>query len=177
VAIEAAELIGGALGGALVTSVLQPLISQRTDRRNRRATVLDQLATVEEARWASQELSSDVARSRFETAVRNLRAAALVAGARRSVVDRYIILAAVAMQAAEQSLEESGGAEAAGIPSGLAELVRNAARIVVDNQWHPYRTALSVGRRLKASEQAERSLRSAASSSVERLNWSPVGIY
>jgi hypothetical protein len=83
-AAEAWQIAAGALGGALVTSVLQPTISQRGARRDVRADVLRRVADVESTRWADESYPE------FRTAIIHLRAAALVAGANRRVVDRYL---------------------------------------------------------------------------------------
>jgi hypothetical protein len=154
VTLDLAQLVGGAVGGALITSVVGPLISQRHERRDVRANVLRAVAEVERARWAPAE------REPFRATIINLRSAALVAGVNREAVESYARLAQYAQRMSEDSWEvipdeEFGG----GIPGSLGDLTRHAATLVTDIVWHPYRKRRSVTHglaKLRADEGALR---------------------
>lgn len=155
-AIDLAQLAGGALGGAIVSSVLGPWIVQSRDRREARADVLRQLALVERTRWADRTRSWDA----FQDAARGLRASALVAGAPRALVDRYIRLATIARRMSERSAqaappEEGGG----GIVVGLADLPRDAASRLTDHLWHPRRRGWRLSRDLRELDRKEADFR------------------
>jgi len=136
-AVGVAELVGGALGGAIVTSVITPLLAQRIDRRQHRASALSALGLIEQSRWGDEDFRA------FREAVRKLRTTALVAGADRTLVDRYLLYAQVARQTSDWNVEIADGyPEAAGIPTSLANLVRAAAEALVDHLWHPWRTRI-----------------------------------
>jgi hypothetical protein len=137
--VEVGQLVAGAFGGAVVSSVLGPLIAQRRERRDVRADVLRALGAVERTRWAPVE------REDFRAAIIGLRVAALVAGANREAVETYARLAQYAQRMSEDSWKvvadpEFGG----GIPGTLGDLTRSAASLLVDNLWHPYRKRLHV---------------------------------
>lgn len=135
--VGVAELVGGALGGAIVTSVITPLLAQRIDRRQHRASALSALGLVEQNRWGDKDFQA------FREAVRKLRTTALVAGADRTLVDRYLLYAQVARQTSDWNVESADGyPEAAGIPTSLANLVPATAEALVDHLWHPWRTRI-----------------------------------
>jgi hypothetical protein len=164
--IDVGQLLGGAFGGAVASSVLGPLVTQRKERRDLRAEVLRQIGQVEQARWAG------VPWNEFRTAVVALRAAALVAGASRELVDRYIFLAQAARQTSDASAglypgEEGGGA----ISPELGRLVDGAATLLADHLWHPIRNRVSVQRRLAQSRNAEAKLRAANTPHWLRTQW------
>jgi hypothetical protein len=141
---EVAQLVGGAFGGALASSVLGPWISQRRERRDVRADVLRAVGEVERARWAP------VPRDDFRAAIINLRATALVAGVNRDAVESYAQLAQYAQRVSEDSWSVTEDAEAGGgsISGSLGELTRQSATLLADIVWHPYRKRRSVGRDL-----------------------------
>ena len=150
--VDVGWVVAGTVGGALVSSVLGPLITQGRERRDIRADVLRGIGDVERARWAPVE------REDFRAAIINLRAAALVAGVNRDAVDRYAGLAQIAQRMSENSWEETPGPEFAGIPIALSELTRSAAQLLTDSVWHPYRKSWSVRRRLAALKAEEHAL-------------------
>jgi hypothetical protein len=124
VSVDVAQLLGGAFGGAVASSVIGPLLADRGTRRALRGDVLRSLSQVERTRWAGGEWQWDD----FRAAKHSLRAAALVAGANREVVDRYLRLATVARQESDRSAElvpdeEGGGA----VSSTLGTLVSDSA--------------------------------------------------
>src|SRR5690242_14397329 len=97
-AIDATTLVGGALGGAVVSSVVGPSIAQRHERRDLRAKVLRSLAEVERRRWAP-----GTAWGELRDAAVGLQADALVAGINRQLVDRYVELASVGHRTSQHS--------------------------------------------------------------------------
>lgn len=141
---EVVQLVGGAFGGALASSVLGPWISQRRERRDVRADVLRAVGEVERSRWAP------VQREDFRAAIINLRATALVAGTNREAVESYARLAQYAQRMSEESWSVTGDPEAGGgsIPGSLGEPTRQSAALLADIVWHPYRKRRSVGRAL-----------------------------
>jgi hypothetical protein len=153
--IDAVGLAGGALSGAVVTSIIAPLITQRGERRDVRAEVLRSLAAVERARWAPSTFEE------LRAATVALRAAGLVAGANRAVLDRYVLLAAVGWRNSTDSHEELADPEMGGgvIDGGLANLIRDASTTLADHLWRPYRTRRALSRALAQSEDRERLLR------------------
>ncbi|HMJ01340.1 MAG TPA: hypothetical protein VK506_00265 [Conexibacter sp.] len=132
--LDVSELIGGALGGAIVSSIVAPLVTQRLDRRQSRAEVLRAIAAVERSRWGHIE------RDQFLNAVIALRSAALVAGARRELTDRYIELCEQARSESEAGFETSGVPEDGSISRALVRSVSDAAEALVEHVWHPWRT-------------------------------------
>jgi hypothetical protein len=156
--VDLAQLVGGALGGAIASSVLGPWIAQGRDRRDLRANVLQQLALVEERRWASPTQPWDP----FRDAAQALRAAALVSRAPRELVDLYLRLATVARVASERSLQEVPPHEGGGaINSDLNELVQDAAAYLTDHLWTPVRRRHTLSRNLAAIRTDEQALRDA----------------
>jgi hypothetical protein len=132
-AIDAAALVGGALGGAVVQSVLGPLVGQRHERRDLRGKVLHQLAAVENGRWAPRDGDE------FRQAIVGLRTSALVAGLSRALIEFYVTVATAARMKSQQSWDEDPDPEyGGGIPIALSELTREAAETVASYAWHPY---------------------------------------
>jgi hypothetical protein len=143
-ALDATQLVGGALGGALASSVLGPLIAQRRERRDLRAAVLRAIADVERTKWAP------TGRKEFRAAVVACRAPRSWPAADCELAGRYLFLAEVAQRASETSAEEleiedGGGA----IPGELADLVTEVAHMFVNHLWHPYRTRARLGGQLR----------------------------
>ena len=130
--VDIAALVGGAVGGAAVQSVLGPLFGQIHERRELRAKVLDSIAEVERERWAS---SDD--RSGFRAAIIGLRSNALVAGVSRTLLDTYILAAAAAYGESLRGWERSGDPEAGGISVPLADYVKRCADALTWQIWHP----------------------------------------
>jgi hypothetical protein len=129
--VDVGQLIGGALGGAIASSVLTPLISQRGERRGLRADVLHRLGDVERLRWFHTGDQVE----RFRRALVALRAAGLLAGANRALIDYYCHVAWTARLTSEHAVEI--GDDVGGIPSTLGDLVTDAATAVSDDVWHP----------------------------------------
>jgi hypothetical protein len=154
-AVDVGQLVGGAFGGALVSSVLTPAISQRRERRDTRADVLRAIGEIERARWAP---TAD--RETFRAAIVSLRAAALVAAADRDVVESYALLAQYGRRMSEASWEAHHDEEVGGyISLNLAQLTTQSARVLTDSIWHPYRKRRNVRRRLTELHLDEERLR------------------
>lgn len=152
--VDVGWVVAGTVGGALVSSVLGPLITQGRERRDTRAEVLRSVGDVERARWAPVEHKD------FRAAIINLRAAALVAGVDREAVDRYARLAQVAQRMSENFWEMKPDPEfGSGISAELDELTRGAAMLLTDSVWHPYRKSWSVRRGLASLALEEQALR------------------
>jgi hypothetical protein len=153
--IDATALIGGALGGAAVQSVLEPLIGQRHLRRDLRSNVLQAITEVEGNRWAPHD------RDDFRRSASELRSAVLVAGLPRQPAEFYIKAASAGRMLSERDWEETGGGDeevpGGAIPSELNHLIQGAAAQLVASAWHPYRTrplARHKRKRLQAEKQA-----------------------
>jgi hypothetical protein len=134
-ALDAATLVGGALGGAIASSVLQPLIAQRRERRDVRATALRAVGEVEQARWYPRGWED------FRSAVLACRSASLVAGLDRGVTDRYLSQAQTCRQISQTSGELYGEEHGGGISRDLSELTRETAELLISELWHPYRSS------------------------------------
>ena len=136
--IDATALVGGALGGAAVQSVLEPLVGQRHLRRDLRANVLQAVTDVEANRWAPYD------REQFRQAVAKLRSSVLVAGLPRRPAEFYLEVASAARMVSDRDWGETGGGDedfpGGAIPSSLSDLVQNAAAAVVAAAWHPFRS-------------------------------------
>lgn len=149
-----------------------PYIVTRHERRDLRAEVLRRVGDVERTRWAPQEWSE------FRQSIYALRGAALVAGADRDVVDRYIFLVHVARRSSDDSWErdpdpDSGGG---GIPGQLGSLTSDAASLLAEHLWHPLRNQRRVKRGLAKSREEEADFR-AQDEDLEpffaAIDWSP----
>jgi hypothetical protein len=133
VGVEITALVGGAVGGAAVQSVLGPLFGQIHERRELRAKALDSVAEVERERWAS---SDD--RSAFRSAIVRLRSNALVAGVNRTLLDMYVLAAAAAYGQSLADWEMSGDSETGGsISIPLASYAKECAAALSFQVWHP----------------------------------------
>jgi hypothetical protein len=133
VGVDITALVGGAVGGAAVQSVLGPLFGQVHERRELRAKVLDSIAEVERERWAS---SDD--RSGFRSAIVRLRSNALVAGVNRTLLDAYVLAAAAAYGQSLADWEISGDSEVGGsISIPLSSYAKKCAAALSFQVWHP----------------------------------------
>ncbi|MGN6558550.1 MAG: hypothetical protein ACTHLH_11160 [Solirubrobacterales bacterium] len=165
--VDAAALAGGALGGAVVQSVLGPLFGQRHERRELRAKVLRKIAEIENARWVPAE------KAVFLNAAHELRSLVLVAGMNRKPVEFYVVVAAAAREKSELSLELAGGDVefGGGIDGSLADLVRDAATLVTDCAWHPYLQRPLLPIRLRGLEKKKTEVTKDLNETHERILW------
>lgn len=166
-AVDVAALAGGAVGGAVVQSVLGPLFGQRHERRELRAKVLRKIAEIEDTRWvpAKKEV--------FLETANELSSLALVAGINRRAVELYLVLAAAAREKSEESLERAGGDLEAGggVRLSLSELVRDAATFVTDCVWHPHLQRPITKLRLRRLEVKKREVTTEMDKPYERIHW------
>lgn len=131
--VDITALVGGAVGGAAIQSVLGPLFGQIHERRELRAKVLDSIAEVERERWAS---SDD--RSGFRAAIVRLRSNALVAGVNRTLLDAYVLAAAASYGQSLADWEVSGDSEGGGsISVPLSKYTKECAAALSFQVWHP----------------------------------------
>jgi hypothetical protein len=132
-AIDAATLVGGALGGAVAQSILTPWFAQRHERRDLRAGVIRGLSAVERTRWAPG------GKEKFRKALTDLRTASLVAGVNRALVDQYILFACAGRDLSDRSFERNPDPEfGGGIDTELAGLIEDGAAAMMDFTWHPW---------------------------------------
>jgi hypothetical protein len=166
-AVDAATLAGGALGGAVAQSVLGPLFSQRNERRELRAKVLHKIAEVENVRWVPAD------RDAFLKAAHELRSLALVAGLNRKPVEFYVVVAAAAREKSEWSLEMAGGDIDAGggIDTSLADLTSEAAAYLTDCVWHPNLQRPVTRLRLRRLRKKQEEVTTELDRPHERIHW------
>jgi hypothetical protein len=136
VVIDAETLIGGALGGAIVQSIVGPLVMNGSARRDIRATVLRRIGEVERRRWAPGSWDA-----LLESAAA-LSAEALVAGMPRDLVDVYVAAARASFLTGEQMMEDQDEDRGC-IPPDLAHVCRRSADLVIRAAWHPKRTRIT----------------------------------
>lgn len=123
------------------------LLEQGSQSRHFRAEALRALLKVEAGRWAPREDGLPGLRS----ALHDLIAASLIARVPHVVVRQYgyymrVAWSLSAMSFGEYPDEEAGGG---GINSEYADIVRDSARLVTDCIWHPWRTRVSLRRRVR----------------------------
>ena len=172
IAIDVAGLAGGALGGAVATSILGPVVAQRRERRDTRADVLRAISNLEIARWAPREWDG------FRQGVSALWATALVANAPRTLVGEYIQLAYVARRTSESSwLEMPEEGHGGGIPPVLSDLARDAAEMVIDHVWHPYRRRPFIRSDLKRLMDKTTVAKKELRKDDERIDWTEWGSF
>jgi hypothetical protein len=170
--IDATSLVGGALGGAALQSVLDPLLGQRHLRRDLRANVVRAVARVEERRWATARQES------FGEAVIELRTAALVAGLQREPMEAYVEIASGARALAERTAirhDNEPALRGGLIPTEMGDLAQHAATLLVSIAWHPYRTRPLIRFRLASLESEKRLVTAELNENREtRLDWDRV---
>lgn len=142
------QLLTGAIGGALISSVLGPYFTQSKERRQARADVLNALMQVEDTRWADQETTY----VDFRKAITTLKAAALVAGINSDITDTYTRLAAIARRTSQDNYEEAPDEEMASgaIPIELSDLTRDAAEVLITGIRRPFTSRWQRRQLLKA---------------------------
>lgn len=121
------------LGAIGLGSVLGQYLASSKDRREARARVLSAIAEVEESRWVGE---GNATAAEFQTALRNLQTAALIARLPRDAVFEYGALAQAARWLSQETWDrtiepELGG----GIDAHLADATREAARAISELAW------------------------------------------
>lgn len=134
------EILTGALGGALVSSIAAPYILRGPERRSTRAEVMKAVLRLERVRWAHHGGSTY---HDFNAAIIDLKATAMIAGVDSKLVDKYTYLAAVARSASDEDLDRTSDVEyGGGISSSLSDLVRHSAKAVMFALRSPIRARL-----------------------------------
>jgi len=163
------QVLSSALGVAIVTALLGPYILGGLDRRKLKAEVLRAVQNIETNRWAP------TSRDAFQLAITDLRAASLLAGSNRSLVDKYTFFAAVAWDLSDTEYEldpESPEQFRGSIDAEFSDLVRDAARAVIFSLWHPQLARLVKPITLKKFDRRQREITARMSkSSVHAPNW------
>jgi hypothetical protein len=143
-----------------------PFVVTRHERRDLRADVLRRVGDVERVRWAPADWDE------YRQAIYALRGAALVAGAKREVVDHYIFLAGVARRSSDRSWD--GDPKGGAIPTRLANVTTDAAILLAEHLWHPIRKHRFVQRRFDQSRTAVDALREESATDLfDKIDWSP----
>lgn len=155
--IEASTLVGGALGGAVVQSVLGALVGQRHERRNMRAEVLRRIGELEQARWMDENGPSW---QDYRSADNAVRAAGLVASAPRELIDVYLRFARAGRLMSERHWKMDPDPEFGGsVPGPLGDLITDAAERLVSHVWYPHRRRLRLRHDLKSLEAQKKGCR------------------
>lgn len=164
------QLLTGAVGGAIVSSVVGPYLSQARERRKARADALNALLQVETARWADKDSPALT----FRQTVGVFKAAALVAGVDNDIVDAYVRLAATARDVSQDDFDKSSRKAspfAGGIPTDLSDLVRDAAESIVICIRHPWRSMLLHKTMLRDVSTKTEALKRHYKQRREPINW------
>ena len=124
------------LGVLGVGSILGQYVGSSKDRREARAGVLSALADTESSRWVGPDSKTTL--GEFQTSMRKLQTAALVARLPRDAVWEYAVLAQAARWLSEEEWELTGDPDTGGaIDASLAEAAREAARAIAAMAWSP----------------------------------------
>lgn len=166
-AVDVTALTGGALGGAVVQSILGPLFGQRHERRELRAKVLRKIAAVEDTHWVPAKKEA------FLESANELSSLALVAGINRRAVELYLVVAAAAREKSEESLDRAGGdlETGGGVRLSLSQLARDAAAFVTDCVWHPHLQRPLIRLRLRRLEVKKKQVTAEMDKPHERIYW------
>jgi len=133
----------------------QYLIGSR-ERRQLRSDVLTQLSYAETARWAGH---SKPPTPDFNTSIRDLETAALIARVPRKAVMHYKRLAYTGWWLSVDDAESNPDHEfAGGIDGDLANLIRAAAAEVSHVVWSPWLGRMRLSRRLQKQDQTVRTI-------------------
>jgi hypothetical protein len=141
-----------AIGGSIITSLVSPYILQTSTRRTAKADTLRKLLDVEISRWAGES------RGEFRKHQIELKAAVLVAGGSRMIVDHYSRVATVARSFSDLDKEDKYFDGEGGIPLDIAESVSSAATLLSQSIWSPYFLRFIPRLRLKKLIELDKSL-------------------
>jgi len=122
----------GAVMGTVITSLIAPYILQSSVRRTAKANALKCLLDVEMTRWASSDHKL-YRRNQIE-----LKAAVLVAGGSRAIVDNYSKMAAVARSYSDLDAEDNYYDGEGGMPTDIADRASDAALLLSKSLWTPF---------------------------------------
>lgn len=146
-------LIGGGIGGALITSIVGPYIVQSKDRRAARAAVLKAIMAVERAQWHETDCAT------LHNRIAELKATALIARADRKLVDYYSRIAKVTYHSAEEHDIEDDGELIWMLPATMTKFSGDTLEALVRTLWHPTKTRLLRGATLKKLQKQEVSVK------------------
>lgn len=105
------------------------------------------ILNVERYRWVNSEESTYY---KFNDAVIELKATAMIAGVDPDVVDKYVYLASVARSASQHDVDEGHDPEfAGGISSKLADLTRDSASVLMKSLRSPMKSRLGKKKALR----------------------------
>lgn len=123
------------LGVLGVGSILGQYVGSAKDRRQARAGVLSALANTESGRWSGPDPKMSL--DEFQTSLRELQTAALIARLPRDAVREYAVLAQAARWVSQESWEQAAEPVDGswGIDAHLAQGVREAARAITVMAW------------------------------------------
>jgi len=133
-----------AVGGSIITSLVSPYILQSSTRRATKADALRKLLDVELSRWAGES------RAEFRKHQIKLKAAVLVAGGSRAIVDHYSRVATVARSFSDLDTEDGYYDGEGGIPTEVSDSASSAASLLSQSIWSPYPLRFIPRLRLKA---------------------------
>lgn len=147
--------IVGALG---VGSILTQHFASGQDRRQVRADVLGQLASVEDARWAPSDIAPTI--DDFTQILREFETAALIARLPREAVRQYVIYAFAARSASSEGVEMDKAVGtydpelSGGLRAEFADAVRDEANEIAQLAWAPWRGRVRLASRLRKRQAA-----------------------
>jgi len=140
-------LLSGAVGGAIVSSLIAPYLNRYQERRKIKADVLKALMNVELSRWSSRKNSFE----HYMKDIQELRASAMIARAHRPLIEFYVQASALARSGSDDDFESSKDNEFGGsIDTDVSEFVSDSAALLTDYLWHPHLSRLHLATRLQA---------------------------
>jgi len=137
------QLLTGAIGGAIITSLIAPYINRTTERRKNRADVMEAIIQVESDRWAGK---GNAKHSDFRRSIVILKAKAMIAGGIDSrIVNEYIEIAQIARKFSDadyypDGVFESDEPTAGSIPASLSNLASGLAENLIEYVVKPFRS-------------------------------------
>lgn len=143
----------GVVAGALITSLIAPYILQSTTRREAKAEALRKLMDVELTRW------SDSPHETYRKNQIELKAAVLIAGGSRTIVDYYTRIAAVARSFSDLDADDHHFSGEGGIPTNIGECASDAASLLSQSLWFPYILRFIPRARLRGLKKKEDALK------------------
>lgn len=143
------SVIGPIIGALGIGSLATQYLMAARSRREVRSAVLEQLAEVEETRWAGSPDDPDY--RQFQKALHALETGALVARIRRRAVIHYVVFAQAARWLTQDFADRHGYDEEVGpiLFNPFADLVTGAAQTLTRLVWSPWWGRIDLCWRLK----------------------------
>lgn len=151
-----------AIGGALISSLIGPYITQSKDRRNARANVIRSLTDVEKLRWGKNQYQE------LNSAIAELKSAGLIALADRQLIEYYSSLALTSYHSAREDIVE-GEEKMWLIPLALGKHIDDTLESLSLTLWHPWRTKLRRNAMLRVLKQKEFEIRTSKDKDIKWL--------